>query len=159
MSVVSSNQSEEIVFFKLQILDDVQIIGMSATIGNINEISSFLKAEVYNRDFRPVELTEYVKCGDEIAKINWNRNIEESLTFERRIDFSVSLSTKTANNLNIITIIAILFQYSESLAKLDPDKITALVMEVVPKDSCLIFCSTKKNCENVAILLCKVMFP
>lgn len=64
---------------------------MSATIGNINEISSFLKAEVYNSNFRPVELTEYVKCGDEIARINWNRNVEELLTFERRIDFPVNL--------------------------------------------------------------------
>jgi len=40
---------------------------------------------------------------------------------------------------------------------LDPDRIGGLVMEVVPNDSCLIFCSSRKNCENVALLLVKVL--
>jgi replicative superfamily II helicase len=41
--------------------------------------------------------------------------------------------------------------------KVDPDALKKLVMEVVPDKSCLVFCSTKKNCENVALLLSRGM--
>ena len=39
----------------------------------------------------------------------------------------------------------------------DPDQLLALVLEVVPDHSCLVFCSTKKICENLAKLLIKFM--
>jgi POLQ-like helicase len=41
---------------------------------------------------------------------------------------------------------------------MDPDCLAGLVQEVIPENSCLIFCSTKKNCEDVAVLVCK-LFP
>ncbi|XP_053920377.1 helicase POLQ-like isoform X2 [Cuculus canorus] len=47
--------------------------------------------------------------------------------------------------------------YSSNLEKADPDHIIALVTEVIPKYSCLIFCPTKKNCENVASMVCKYL--
>ncbi|KFQ17894.1 Helicase POLQ-like, partial [Merops nubicus] len=47
--------------------------------------------------------------------------------------------------------------YSSDLEKADPDHIIALVTEVIPKYSCLIFCPTKKNCENVASMVCKYL--
>lgn len=62
---------------------------MSATIGNLTEICKFLNADVYTRNFRPVELTEYVKCGNEIAKINWNVEENEVFTFTRSATFNV----------------------------------------------------------------------
>ena len=42
-------------------------------------------------------------------------------------------------------------------SQLDPDQLTALVMEVVPDSSCLIFCPTKKSCQNLALLLTKTL--
>ena len=39
-------------------------------------------------------------------------------------------------------------------AQADPDQLVSLVLEVIPS-SCLIFCSTKKNCENVAMMLAR----
>jgi POLQ-like helicase len=39
---------------------------------------------------------------------------------------------------------------------MDPDGLTGLVQEVIPENSCLIFCSTKKNCEDVAMLISKL---
>ena len=42
-------------------------------------------------------------------------------------------------------------------AGLDPDQLGALILEVVPQSSCLVFCPTKKNCQNVALLLAKCL--
>lgn len=47
--------------------------------------------------------------------------------------------------------------YTDQMFKIDPDKIGAFVGEVIPKGSCLVFCPTKKNCENVSILLTRVL--
>ena len=38
-------------------------------------------------------------------------------------------------------------------AQMDRDQLCSLVMEVVPDSSCLLFCPTKKSCQNVATLL------
>ena len=35
----------------------------------------------------------------------------------------------------------------------DENHLLPLVMEVVPQHACLVFCPTKKNCQNVALLL------
>ena len=39
----------------------------------------------------------------------------------------------------------------------DPDGILHLVEDVVPSDSCLVFCPTKFNAENIAILLAELL--
>ena len=44
----------------------IQMIALSATIGNIDVLASWLNAELYTTDFRPVPLQEYIKCGNEI---------------------------------------------------------------------------------------------
>ncbi|KAH0554790.1 helicase POLQ-like isoform X2 [Cotesia glomerata] len=119
---------------KLIFIDkSIQIIGMSATIGNLNEIAEFLKADLYTKNFRPVELEEYVMCNDQL----WQVDLE--------IDDTLRLKKRVAQS------------YSETASKLDPDKIGGLVMEVVPKQNCLIFCASRKNCENVSLLMTKVL--
>lgn len=64
---------------------------MSATIGNLNEISAFLKADVYTRGFRPVELKEYIKCGKDLLEINsTGKTIEEMFVLSRSVNYNVS---------------------------------------------------------------------
>ncbi|CAG5019053.1 unnamed protein product [Parnassius apollo] len=111
----------------------IQIVGMSATIGNLNEIAQFLQADVFQREFRPVELMEYVKLGNVLNRIVWNENGME-LVPDRELKYD----------------------YTAAATSLDPDYLGGLVSEVVPGASCLVFCPTKKNCENVASLLCKL---
>ncbi|XP_039746296.1 helicase POLQ-like isoform X2 [Pararge aegeria] len=111
----------------------IQIVGMSATIGNLPDIARFLNADVYEKQFRPVELTEYVKLGDMLHRIVWDGGAMEIFP-ERQLAFD----------------------YSAAGATLDPDYLGGLVSEVVPQASCLVFCPTKRNCENVAALLCKL---
>lgn len=112
---------------------NIQVIGMSATISNLPEVAQFLKADIYTRDFRPVELTEYAKIGNEIFSINQKAS-SVSEAFEKVRDCGNS--------------------YQGKILKNDPDHLLELVMEVCPKFSCLIFCATKLNCESVSNLLC-----
>ncbi len=113
-----------------------QVVGMSATLSNIQDLAAFLGAEVYSNTFRPVELTEHVKSGETVYEIN-NKALcpDDQLVLSR-----------------IVT-----FQYDSAKLKADPDHIAGLVLEVIPEKSCLVFCPTKKNCENVALLLCRLM--
>lgn len=53
------------------ISEKIQIIGMTATIGNLMEVAQFLNAESYVGDFRPVSLHEYIKCENKIYEIDW----------------------------------------------------------------------------------------
>lgn len=63
---------------------------MSATIGNLNEIAEFLNADTYTRDFRPIELKEYIKCGSDILEINSKANtLDDAFTYYRSINFDV----------------------------------------------------------------------
>ncbi|XP_022623138.1 helicase POLQ-like isoform X1 [Seriola dumerili] len=112
---------------------NTQIIGMSATLGNIRDLQTFLKAENYTNDFRPVELKEYVKLNDTIYEVDPKE--EDCFKFSRLLNF----------------------KYSSAMQKIDPDHIIALVTEVIPTHSCLVFCPTKKNCENVAGMICKYL--
>ncbi|CAG9562876.1 unnamed protein product [Danaus chrysippus] len=108
----------------------IQIVGMSATIGNLPDLGHFLNAEIFEKQFRPVELKEYVKLGDELYRI--------------REDMELVMDRKLA------------YDYSPAALSLDPDLLGGLVSEVVPSSSCLVFCPTKRNCENVAALLCQL---
>ncbi|XP_063744846.1 helicase POLQ-like isoform X2 [Eleginops maclovinus] len=108
-----------------------QIIGMSATLGNIRDLQTFLRAENYTNDFRP--LKEYVKLQGTIYEVDPKE--EDCFRFSRLLNF----------------------KYSSSMQKLDPDHIIAMVTEVIPTHSCLVFCPTKKNCENVGGMICRYL--
>ncbi|XP_058403401.1 helicase POLQ-like isoform X3 [Diceros bicornis minor] len=110
-----------------------QIIGMSATLNNVEDLQEFLQAEYYTSQFRPVELKEYLKINDKIYEVD--SKAENGMTFSRVLNY----------------------KYSDTLKKMDPDHLVALVTEVIPDYSCLVFCPTKKNCENVAQMICKIL--
>lgn len=72
----------------LFILDNIHIIGMSATIGNLEEIATFLNADLYTGNFRPIEIKEYVKCDENIWLVDLKT--EELLTDVKKINYRVS---------------------------------------------------------------------
>jgi helicase len=57
----------EVVLARLmQVNPDIQILALSATINNVDEIATWLKAEFVNTEWRPVTLKEGVLLNDEI---------------------------------------------------------------------------------------------
>ncbi|KTF94760.1 hypothetical protein cypCar_00022413 [Cyprinus carpio] len=101
-----------------------QIIGMSATLGNVGDLQTFLNAENYTNDFRPVELKEYVKIKDSIYEVDPRE--ETCFSFSRLLDF----------------------KYSSGMQKMDPDHIVALATEVIPQQEFL----KHKKAEKTTLL-------
>lgn len=96
------------------------------------------QAEIYTEDFRPVQLREFIKTGDQILELGKRQRGSQ----ENFIKHSRSVSaTSTASRKN------------------DPDGLSVLVSEVAPEHCCLVFCSTKKNCESVAKLISNNLPP
>uniref|UniRef100_A0A182Q219 Helicase POLQ-like n=1 Tax=Anopheles farauti TaxID=69004 RepID=A0A182Q219_9DIPT len=127
----------EMLITKIQVLRaGIQIVGMSATIGNLKEVARFMLADVYTRDFRPVELKEYVKCGDDLYELR-NRDqvksTDELFGEKRTVEFTDDCS--------------------EELRRIDTDHVVRLILEVIPTSSCLVFCPTKSKCESLCALL------
>ena len=54
MKLNDSFSSFVCLFYCSLVPETTQIIGMSATLGNIKDIQKFLRAENYTNDFRPV---------------------------------------------------------------------------------------------------------
>ncbi|XP_076077115.1 DNA polymerase theta-like isoform X2 [Mytilus galloprovincialis] len=84
------NQSTDVV-------NGVQIVGMSATLPNLDLLARWLKAELYHTDYRPVPLTECVKIGttlydSSLVKI---RDIDLTLTFKDDSDHVIPLCLET----------------------------------------------------------------
>ncbi|XP_037087624.1 helicase POLQ-like [Pollicipes pollicipes] len=125
----------ELLVTKLKVAaPQTHLVSMSATIGNMPDLAAFLEADVYSRPFRPVQLREHVLLDGQLLEVTGSTtdSWEQLLTPRRRLAF----------------------QYSPEQRKRDPDGVGGLVAEVVPANSCLVFCPTRKNCEAVALMIC-----
>lgn len=64
---------------------------MSATIGNLPELAQFLDADVYQKDFRPVELREFIKCASDIIEVKKEADcIDNAFVHSKTVSFNVS---------------------------------------------------------------------
>ena len=110
---------------KLHKETEIQIVGMSATIPNLTEVSDFLKGSKFENNERPVVLKHYVKDGESvfIAKID---------SVSKSVDFEFEKTVKSNSNQ-------------------DSDGVMDLIYEVVEKEgNVIVFCATKRQCESLA---------
>jgi len=103
----------------------VQIIGMSATIPNLNQLAQWLNADIYETVFRPIPLDEYIK----VDSILYNKQFVPM----RQLHFSDQWNQGDSEG--VTEIIWNVIEYNCR--------------------SVLVFCSTKHWCEVLAKLLAK----
>ncbi|CAH8651547.1 unnamed protein product [Schistosoma bovis] len=158
----------EMILTKLRLSSPTtRIIGMSATLPNISDLTDYLSAELYVSNFRPVKLIEYVKVGDHLYEITSTKT---------------SHCTSEGNDFTdrLVHCRMVDFQYTKKMLSRDPDHLVALVAETLlghsmsdwccnrlfhtsftrsskERFSCLVFCPTKVHCENTAKMLAELL--
>ncbi|DBA82486.1 TPA: hypothetical protein ACH3X2_000714 [Trebouxia sp. C0005] len=112
--------------------DCIQLIGMSATMGGLQELRSWMRAELFLTNFRPVPLTEHaVFKGCVYSKVNGTSNSDEVLIAMRELP--------------------------ESTVR-DQDRLVPLVAEVVMlSEPVLVFCASRKQTQSCAELLSELL--
>lgn len=123
----------------------IQLVATTATLDNKRELADFLDAFLYERDFRPVELREFIKLDAQIFELD-----KKKLAERRYQDENESFVSKSRD-------LTPRLDASQEQKKDDPDNLVGLVLECIPEQSCLVFCPSKKNCENVAALLARYL--
>lgn len=111
----------------------IRFLGMSATLTNFPDLSKFLDADVIKDNFRPVQLKEFVKIGD---------NLYDASGMSKGGEFQHMPLTRI---------------FSDKVLNQDPENLRTLVGEVIPQKSVLVFCPTKKHCEDVAVTLSRLL--
>ena len=132
--------------------EKMQVVAMSATVGNLEEVSRFLDAELFTESFRPVKLVEHIVVGSDVLEV---RGTGASAVEERY--YSI---LPEDNFLNVSYSRFVFTRKTEVATKearaIDEEGVAALVMEAFPAHSVLVFCDSKKRCENVAGMLVNV---
>ncbi|XP_053561115.1 DNA polymerase theta [Bombina bombina] len=100
------------------IRSDVQIVGMSATLPNLDLLASWIDAELYHTDFRPVPLMEWVKIGKTVYDSSMTpiREFEPLIDVKGDEDHIVGLCYETVHGGHSILIFCPSKNWCEKLA-------------------------------------------
>ncbi|KAM8770792.1 DNA polymerase theta [Rhynchonycteris naso] len=96
----------------------VQIVGMSATLPNLELVASWLDAELYHTDFRPVPLLESVKIGNSIydSSMKLVREFQPLLQVKGDEEHVVSLCYETISDNHSVLLFCPSKKWCEKLA-------------------------------------------
>uniref|UniRef100_A0A914P664 Helicase ATP-binding domain-containing protein n=1 Tax=Panagrolaimus davidi TaxID=227884 RepID=A0A914P664_9BILA len=104
-----------------RILIEDQIIAMSATVGNIQQLTKWVAGFHYHSPLRPVPLQEHIVYSGRVLSVKGDQ-----LAIERVLNPQLPW-------------------YSE------------LAFEIVPEHSVLMFCNSRKACEDTCSILCRTV--
>jgi hypothetical protein len=101
----------------------IQLVGLSATMGNVKQLADWLGAELFCTSFRPVPLVEHVVAGNSVIELGDNGKVIRAETAPPSIPGSSAVS--------------------------DPDRMMSLTARALQRgQQVLIFCSTKVSCSH-----------
>jgi hypothetical protein len=101
----------------------IQLVGLSATMGNVKQLADWLGAELFCTSFRPVPLVEHVVAGNSVIELGDNGKVIRAETAPPSIPGSSAVS--------------------------DPDRMMSLTARALQRgQQVLIFCPTKASCSH-----------
>ncbi|XP_071956971.1 DNA polymerase theta-like [Antedon mediterranea] len=97
----------------------IQIVGMSATLPNLDLLAKWLEADLYKTDFRPVPLTEMVKLNNTLFKPNMEkiRDFYPGRGIQNDQDCVISLTFETISDGHSVLIFCPTKNWCEKLAE------------------------------------------
>lgn len=110
-------------------INRIQLVGLSATMGNVKQLAEWMGAQLFCTDFRPVPLTEHIVAGNQLMLLAGT---------DRHVSHERTLPPTPAN--------------------IDPDKVVSLTTRSLQQgQQVLVFCATKAACSQTCKLLCDNM--
>lgn len=96
-----------------------QIVGMSATLPNLNLLAQWLRADLYVTDFRPIPLKEYIKVGLDILRPDFKlvRQLNPEDILPNDIEHIICLSLETILNGQSVLIFCPTKNWCEKMAQ------------------------------------------
>jgi len=156
----------EVTITRLRELLDFQMLGLSATISNSDEMAEWLNAELVKSDYRPVELEEAVYEGQKLEFFDEDPEKEEK---SENSDSKIGAEKKEGSDINSA------FQTGTEIAEEDnsedryqpvrsqkiPDKHSSKVQNILADTfeqdkQGIVFCSSRKGAEKSSDRVAKV---
>ncbi|WZZ24164.1 hypothetical protein YC2023_007565 [Brassica napus] len=128
----------------------LQIVGMSATMPNVGAVTDWLQAALYQTEFRPAPLEEYIKVGN----IIYNKKMEVVRTLPKAADMGGKDPDHIIELCNELMAFANMYSNLAQEGKL---RCNITIQVVQEGNSVLIFCSSRKGCESTARHIAKLI--
>ncbi|XP_015280018.1 PREDICTED: DNA polymerase theta [Gekko japonicus] len=119
--------------------DGIQIVGMSATLPNLDFLASWLNADLYHTDFRPVPLVEQLKMGSKVydSSMKAVREIQPLPYVKGDEDHVVSLCYETVQDGHSVLVFCPSKNWCEKLADIVAREFCSIQREGLQKTSSL----------------------
>lgn len=128
--------------------DNIQIIGLSATLPNLDEIAEWMKSELYWTTFRPVMVHEYVKIVTNIVPIQdfvHDKLKECGIRMDKFTKYSFEMWNEPEDKFKILPLI---LQTVTNSATQDAKIKEQRLRKSGKTGSVLVFCQSKNICEK-----------